>query len=98
MLEWINEDFFWIPDKTPMYNINKVDRFFIKINEYCESIYDMQPKRHFWITIDFCNGTYNNSLTEVNSKKEGNDEILKFLKSRPVSKKNDEEPSKILID
>lgn len=98
MLEWINEDFFWISDKTPMYNINKVDRFFIKIDEYCESIYDIQPKRHFWITIDFCNCNCTHSLIEVNSKKEGIDEILKFLKSRPVSKKNDEEPSKILID
>lgn len=98
MLEWINEDFFWISDKTSIYNINKVDRFFIKIDECCESIYDMQPKRHFWITIDFCNCNYTHSLIEVNSKKEGIDEIVKFLKSRPSSKKNDEEPSKILID
>lgn len=98
MLEWINEDFFWIPDKTPMYNINKVDRFFIKDDEYCESVYDTRPKRHFWITIDLCDFSYTHSIIEVNSKKEGIDEILKFLKNRPVSKKNGEEPSKILID
>ena len=98
MLEWINEDFFWIPDKTPMYNINKVDRFFIKNDEYFESPYSFISIEKYWITIDFCNCSCNHNLIEVNSKKEGIDEILKFLKSRPVSKKNDEEPSKILID
>ena len=98
MIEWINEDFFWVPDKTPMYNINKVDRFFIKEDEYFESVYSLSSTKHFWITIDFCNCNITHSLIEVNSKKEGIDEILKFLKSRPVSKKNDQEASKILID
>ena len=77
-----------------MYNINKVDRFFIKNDEYFESVYDMQPTRHFWITIDFCNCNFTHSLIEVNSKKEGIDEIIKFLKNRPKDKKDDD---KILI-
>lgn len=98
MLEWINEDFFWVPNKTSIYNINKVDRFYVKENEYFESPYSFNSIKKYWITIDFSNCTCNHNLIETDSKKEALDTILKFLKSRPVSKKNGEEPSKILID
>ena len=98
MLEWINEDFFWIPNKTSMYNINKIDRFYVKENEYFESPYSFISTKKYWITIDFSNCTYNHNLSEVNSKKEGIDEILNFLKNRPKDKKDNEDDSKILID
>ena len=94
MLEWINNDFFWIPNKTPIYNIQKIDRFFIKEDEYYESVYSLNTTKHFWITIDFCNCNSTHSLIEVNSKKEGLDEIIKFLKNRPKDKKDND---KILI-
>jgi hypothetical protein len=95
MLEWINEDFFWVPNKSCIYNINNIDRFFIKEDDRYTSYYDNEPKRYYYICIDFANCTCQANILEFTARQKAVDEMLNFLKSRPKSSK---ENNKILID
>ena len=95
MLEWINEDFFWVADKSAhIYNINSIIKFSVKESEiyYANSFI---PKKTYSIHIDVHDWEHGTSILEVKSREDGIQKIIDFLKNRPNISKVD---NKILID
>ena len=95
MLEWINEDFFWVSDKsTQIYNINSIIRFSVKQSEI-HSMDSLIPKKVYWIHIDVHDCEHDTGILEVKSREDGIQKIMDFLKNRPNISKVD---NKILIN
>lgn len=87
MLEWINEDFFWVSDKSSqIYNINSIIKFSVKESDFYNT---------YWIHIDVHDFEHGTTILEVKSKEDGIQKIIDFLKNRPNIGKVD---NKILID
>lgn len=95
MLEWINEDFFWVSDNSAqIYNINSIIKFSVKESGF-QTMDSLIPQKMYWIHIDVHDLEHGTSVLEVKSREDGIQKIIDFLKNRPNIIKVD---NKILID
>lgn len=87
MLEWINEDFFWVSDNSAqIYNINSIIKFTVKESSF-HTMDSILSKKMYWIHIDVHDLEHGSSILEVKSREDGIQKIIDFLKNRPTSKK-----------
>ena len=95
MLEWINEDFFLVSDKSALiYNINHIIKLSVKESDF-HTIDSFIPKKMYWIHINVHDMEHGINILEVKSREDGIQKIIDFLKNRPNISKVD---NKILID
>lgn len=97
MLTWIDENFFCVDEKPPFYNINAVK--WLKVAEHTKytrswNMYDETPETYYCISI-IINKSEMDIDKEYKNKKEAENDLCDFIKSRP---KSVEDKKNILID